>query len=141
MLDSFNAVANENKFYPYEFLSELCKGTKVDLNSYSEYRFKEGWKLIIEEFIHSIKNQSINLIKLEEQFGQVEIEFTVREKAMEVRVWRHIHNLRNTSKHTCTKCGEQGRRQWYGEKITVLCRACKANAEENGETGTWLDKY
>lgn len=140
MSDSFN-INTEEKFDACSWLIEKCKDTKVIMANFGQFEFNVGWKGIVENFIHSVKNQPINIVYLEERFGQIEIDFTVREKSKEVHVWRQINQLRKVSLSTCVRCGEDGKRQFHGENVTVLCRSCKSKANANGDTGTWLDRY
>lgn len=141
MSDSSNKLDNKVNFDPNKFITELPFVTKVKISQYGVIEFSKGWSKIVESFLHSVKNYSIDITHLQDTFGQLEVIFSVREKTMEVRVWRNIQRLRIASTTTCTKCGEFGIRHSHGGRITVLCKPCIVEAEKNGETGTWLDKY
>ncbi|MFZ2540134.1 MAG: hypothetical protein WAX04_14740, partial [Oscillospiraceae bacterium] len=67
MSDSSNNLVLEEQFNPLNWLLEKCNGTKVTPITFGQFEFKSGWQDIIENFIHSIKNQSINLTCLEER--------------------------------------------------------------------------
>lgn len=145
MLDSFNHVEqkseNENIFNAREHLKSLCGNGRIKIDPHGRILYKKGWARIIEELILSISKHQIEISTFYEEFGQLNVVFFSYEKNQEVRVWRAVSRTQFKSKETCTECGEPARRIVRGEKVAVICRSCLHNAESNGDTGTWLDKY
>lgn len=140
MLDSSDEK-NEDTFDAFNHTQQLCKDTKVSIDHSIRIDYQKGWEKLIKQLVSSIKNQPIMLLRLNEEFGELNVDFKCREKAMEVRVWRAIRTAQLQSVATCTECGSYASRRVRGDNVVVLCRDCALKAEMNGETGTWLDRY
>lgn len=140
MLDSFEKI-NQDSFDAFNHVQQLCKDSRVSIDHPTRVDYQKGWGDIIKQLVNSIKNQRIMLLRLSEEFGELNIVFECSAKVMEVRVWRAIHTAQQQSVVTCTKCGDFAIRRVKGDSVVVLCRACSLKTEMNGDTGTWLDKY
>ena len=146
MLDSFSVVDNENPkdeiiFDPKDHLSSICANGRIQISTYADIKYKVGWFEIIEEMIKSISRHPIEIKSLHQDFGLLYVGFESYDKHQEVKVWRAISRAQNTSKVTCSLCGNGGKPRIHGEKLVIICQKCIHKVEKNGETGTWLDKY
>lgn len=99
----------------------------------------EGWKCIIERLADELKSYSIEITRVEDTYGQLEISFNPLAKSHEVSVWRLLHDAKNLSRSICVVCGSSISHIRPRLEIKNKCRVCK-NAG-NGGAGTWLDKY
>ncbi|MDO9204060.1 hypothetical protein [Methylotenera sp.] len=144
MLDSFNnedQSDTKNAFIAREHINSLCLGGRIQINPHIQIDYRKGWATLIEELIDVIKKYPIEIKEISSDYGQLDVNFYCIEKTQELRIWRAIDEARNQSRHVCSECGETGMRKIRGDKVIVICRACIRKAEDNGVTGTWLDKY
>ena len=146
MSDSFSAVDNEKLkdviiFDPKDHLSSLCASGRIQISPYAQIKYRSGWFEIIEEMIKSISCHPIEIKSLHQDFGLLYVGFESYGEHQEVKVWRAISRAQNTSKVTCSLCGNGGKPRIHGEKLVIICQKCIHKVEKNGCTGTWLDKY
>ena len=144
MSDSSNTEKtdeNSEKFDPHLLVSTLSEGGKLQLTRYAAVDFKKGWLGIVDRLILFIKKYPIEILQITSEYGELDIQFKCCEKTQEVRVWRAIDAARRESHHACMECGKHGIRRIRGDKVIVICRECSMEAERNGETGTWLDRF
>lgn len=144
MLDSFNNEQYskiKNQFNAREHIDSICLGGRIQINPHIQIDYRKGWATLIEELINVIKKYPIEIKQIISDYGQLDINFLCIEKTQELKIWRAVNEARNQSRHLCSECGEAGVRRIRGDKVIVICRDCIRKAEDNGETGTWLDKY
>lgn len=128
-------------FLSKNHLKQLITGKKLKIKNYFEASYPEGWKLIVEEFIESIKGCSIEIETITDNHFQLDVQFEVVTRSHELIVWRAVDKLRRASWRTCSECGSEKRTCLRdGDSYVVTkCRSCLRNGK--GGTGTWLDRY
>lgn len=132
---------NDEEFTPYDHLLSICEGGRIELRVFGNVDYKKGWSGIVETLIKTMKKHPIEISSITSEYGQLDVNFIFSEKTREVAVWRALNIATHESRKTCMRCGNGGRRMVRGEKMIVMCRYCLNEDEENGITGTWLDKY
>lgn len=144
MLDSFKNDTDSissNEFDSTVHMQSICAIGRIKLIENIQFMYKKGWVHIIEQLILEIRKYPIELQLMMTDFGQLDVFFECYEKTQEVRVWRAIHKAQLYSRTICMFCGESGVRKIRGDKLVVICSYCNRKAEDNGDTGTWLDRY
>lgn len=145
MLDSFSNEIDkpieETVFDSSEHFSSLCTNGRIKISPFAVIKYTKGWGGIMEEMVSSISRHPVEIKSLHQDFGILYVDFSSYEKHQEVKVWRAVARAQNSSKNTCSLCGEEGRLRIHGENLIIICRKCKSAKEKNGDTGTWLDNY
>ena len=127
------------EFSPLEHLQSLTVGKKFSLSQYIDVSYAEGWKSLIETLVDELKGYSVEISRVEDAYGQLEITFNPIINSHEVRVWRLLHNAKNLSRNICVVCGSHINSRKPELGLKGKCRACETAGK--GGTGTWLDKY
>ena len=130
---------NMVEFNALEHFQNLAEGKKFRLSDYIDVSYVESWKGIIETLTDELKCYSIEITRVEDTYGQLEISFNPLAKSHEVSVWRLLHDAKNLSRSLCVVCGSSISHIRPRLGIKNKCRICE-NAGKGG-TGTWLDKY
>jgi predicted RNA-binding Zn-ribbon protein involved in translation (DUF1610 family) len=131
----------EEDFDPDTYVRKLCENTKLEMHSYLKSDFPQGWKNIIRDFIDSIKNYPVSIIRIHDAFSVLDVRFEVQKPTKEVYVWRAINKARMDSAITCALCGSEIRSRRSRKVSDIYCEECNKNAGRLGKTQTWLDKY
>lgn len=132
---------NQNEFDATSHMKSICKIGRLKVHENTQFRYKQGWTHIIEQLILEIRKYPIELQLIVADFGSLEVFFECYERTQEVRVWRAINKAQLNAQSTCMFCGESGVRKVRGDKLVVICSYCNRKAEDNGDTGTWLDRF
>ncbi|HEY3299928.1 MAG TPA: hypothetical protein VGJ90_04070 [Methylophilaceae bacterium] len=129
------------EFEAEDHLKQILAGKKAKVAIYFQASYPEGWKMIVESFIDSIKRYSIEIKSISDDHYQLDVEFAVVGRSHEARVWRAVDTLRKMSWKTCSACGEEKGTNFRGGDThsVTKCRTCLRSGK--GGTGTWLDKY
>lgn len=141
MSDSFNQETHEDSFDADKFLRSLCQNTKVTIPNRANIAFLSGWKLIVETLINKIANYPVSIIRCDDFYSVLDIDFSVTKRTREVYVWRAINDARKQSQQTCAVCGAYKSLFRSTNSASMFCNECAKSAAEMGKTGTWLDSY
>lgn len=129
-------IESGNSFDCAEHFIRLLKGTKLQYTGV-EVAYPPGWANLISELVQELSAYSVDIVEITDQYGELELEFEVRNGRSEAKVWRCVNKFRKISRTCCAICGK---RVWNNSKSN-LCRPCDDEAGKRGNTGTWLDKY
>ena len=95
----------------------------------------------MEELLNTLICKPIIITSMTSEFGQLDITFKILKRTAEATIWKEINYAKIRSRDVCMTCGHFGQRSILNNKVIVICRKCIANVENNGGTGTWLDKF
>ncbi|MDI1310451.1 MAG: hypothetical protein PSV17_13610 [Methylotenera sp.] len=137
--DSFEQNKDHVKFNAFEHFKTLAKGKKFVLSNHIDVSYGEGWKGMVEVLIEELKGYSMQITRVNDAYGQLEVDFNPITKTHEVSIWRVLHNARKTSRRICVECGDSLNQFKPELGFKSKCRACEKTGK--GGTGTWLDKY
>jgi len=132
---------SSSEFDSTAHMQSICKIGRIKLIENIQFMYKKGWIHIIEQLILEIRKYPIELHSMKSDYGQLDLKFNCYERTHEIKVWRAINKAQLYSRTICMFCGESGVRKIRGDKLVVICGYCNRKAEDNGDTGTWLDKY
>jgi len=140
-LSNNETLSSEQAFDPCNYMRSLCENTKITIPTYIDYEFEAGWKEIIQDFVHEVKDYSIVIVHVTDCYSQLDITFEAMGEPEELHVWRAVENSRRRSHSTCPACGKPKTNRSIKGKMSLLCKDCSENSTKNGKTGTWLDKF
>jgi len=86
-------------------------GGKVRLREFGSIAYPKGWYGLIETLMDEINRFPIELERVIEEFGELDVSFIPLTKTQEVKVWRAIDKARRESINTCMYCGGIGHRR------------------------------
>lgn len=137
--DSFEENKNMDQFNAIEHFNSLTKGKKFTCSNKIEINYKQGWKNVVEELVEELKEFSMQVTRVSDKYGQLEVDFNATAKCHEVSIWRALDKVRKTSRRICVQCGDSHNQFTPELGFKSKCRACEKTGK--GGTGTWLDKY
>lgn len=137
---NFDKETAEEEFDDYAHLKELCISLQIQLKD-PEVDYGRGWTELINEMLTPLKGSAIFLISITSTYGQLDTQFFISKGVRASRVYSAAERARIRSRETCMQCGNAGSRKVHGDKVIVICRKCQIVKDNNGDTGTWLDRY
>lgn len=137
--DSFEENKDDLKFNATQHFKSLAVGKKFIISNFSDISYKEGWKHIVENLLDELKNCSMEISRVRDDYGQLEVDFNPITKCHELTIWRVLDNYRKASRCICVECGDSINQFKPESGFKSKCRACEKTGK--GGTGTWLDKY
>ncbi|HSH71647.1 MAG TPA: hypothetical protein VK974_01200 [Methylophilaceae bacterium] len=122
-------------------LESLIQGTGVRISNPLKIHYPAGMHNLIAEFVAEVQDISVNILMIYYEHGEIHLEFDMYRQRGEVKVWQSLHTLKLDSQRVCGVCGSQTNRKIFAGKLQAICTECIRKKEQNGETGTWLDRY
>lgn len=136
MSASSKNTESDDSFTCMEHFAGLIEGTKLQYDG-GAVSYPLGWADLVRALVEELSAYAVDIIEITDRYGELELEFRVRNGRSETKVWRCLDKFRRASRLNCILCGD---RKW-GNRSNSLCRACDEMAGATGKTGTWLDKY
>jgi hypothetical protein len=134
-------------FHSINHITSLCQDCRVEIGIMGNFLYSKGWREVVEDLIHELKDCNITITEVKEHFGRLVVRFMTDDQQVEIKAWRAVNVADITASRTCEMCGGRGTLGVYrNQMVGVLCDSCKDKHSDRNlgrpkRTGTWLDQY